>query len=701
MLDSINGHNQMMGQQFNMAMAKLAREFPMGIAPVRALEASDEDDDEDDQNDDDRAVKSTNKPTKKASKVTRKVKSPKFKVMAKKISTSGNFIKAVVKKATAAPKIKAKVGSGKKHAAKRSVAKKVAFSKPAKKVAFSKPAKKVAFSKPAANKKPASKKFTRIFKYTAVKGGKNLKFQSKSGKKGGDLKSFLKKTPGNKQSANKKAYAATFKAALAKKTAEHKANGGKRSAPKKVVKKVAKAPVVSPAARATALKMSIIKAPMKGFHKRNAARENTLNALNVKRNSYVAAGDKVSAKVQKLVHDAMKYAARLKAAYLKAEATADRARKTSALWARIICGMNSTCKKNKAVAKKALPKANAKKAVAKGRLGFMGKGRGIDWKKHAKKWANAKKPAAKKVVSAACKNAVSKSTKCGPKVGRCGTKGAFCSEFGWCGNSAAYKSRGQVAYHYAQCGPVAKKAAAKKPVAKKAAAKKPVAKKAAAKKPVAKKAAAKKPVAKKAVLAACKNTVSKSTKCGPKVGRCGTKGTYCSQFGWCGNSAAFKNNGQVAYNYAQCGSASKRRLIAVKKYSNASTGIDTIARAKVWATNLVSNRKDLSIHTDQIITAHVQAKANNVKSGALLHEEQKIIGQVKNVSQILAGLQKATQKARDDKKANFKPLPKEAYSVKAKKAAPKKSAKAAPKKSAKAAPKKSAGAAEEAKKSTK
>jgi hypothetical protein len=657
MLDSINGHNQMMGEQFNMAMAKFAGEFPMGIAPVRALEARDEDDeDQDDQDDDDRAVKSTYKPTKKASKVTRKVKSPKFKVMAKKISTSGNFIKAVVKKATAAPKVKAKVGFGKKISAKRSVAKKVTFSKPAKKVAG---------KKPSANKKPASKKFKRVFKYTAVKGGKNLKFQSKSAKKIGDLKSFLKKTPGNKQSANKKAYAATFKAALAKKTADHKANRGNRSAPKRVVKKVAKAPVVSPAARAAALKMSIIKAPMKRFFKRNVAREFTLNALNVKRNSYVAAGDNVSAKVQRLVHDAMKYAARLKAAYLKAEATARRARKTSAMWARIICGMNNTCKKNKAVAKKALVKANTKKAVAKGRLGFMGKGRGIDWKKHAKKWANAKKPVAKKPVSAACKNTVSKSTKCGPKVGRCGIKGAYCSQFGWCGNSAAYKSRGQVAYHYAQCGPAAKKPVAKKPVAKKPVAKKPV-----AKKPVAKKPVAKKPVAKKPVSAACKNTVSKSTKCGPKVGRCGIKGAYCSQFGWCGNSAAYKSRGQVAYHYAQCGSAPKRRLIAVKKYPNASTGIDTIARAKVWAAHLVSNRKDLSTHTDQIITAHVQAKANNVKSGALLHEEQKIIGQVKNVSQILSGLQKATQKARDDKKANFKPLPKEAYSVKANKAAP-------------------------------
>jgi hypothetical protein len=68
-----------------------------------------------------------------------------------------------------------------------------------------------------------------------------------------------------------------------------------------------------------------------------------------------------------------------------------------------------------------------------------------------------------------------------------------------------------------------------------------------------------------------------------------------------------------------------------------------------------------------------------------LHEEQKIIGKVKNVSLILAWLQKATQKARDDKKANFKPLPKEAYSVKAKRATPKKSAKVAPKKSAKVA----------------
>ena len=108
----------MMGQQFNMAMAKLAREFPMGIAPVRALEASDEDDDEDDQNDDDRAVKSTNKPTKKASKVTRNVKSPKFKVMAKKMSTSGNFIKADAKKATAAQKIQDKMAAGKKTAGK-------------------------------------------------------------------------------------------------------------------------------------------------------------------------------------------------------------------------------------------------------------------------------------------------------------------------------------------------------------------------------------------------------------------------------------------------------------------------------------------------------------------------------------------------------------------------------------------------------
>jgi hypothetical protein len=550
----------MMGQQFNMAMAKLAGEFPMGIAPVRGLEASDQDDDDqvdDDQDDDedDRVVKSTDKQTKKAANLTRKLMSPKFKVKAKKNSTSGNFIKAVVKKATATPKVKAKVGSGKKPAAKRFVAKKVTFSKPAKKVAG---------KKTSANKKPASKKFKSIFKYTAVKGGKNLKFQSKSGKKGGDLKSFLKKTPGKKQSANKKAYAATFKAALAKKIADHKANGGKRSAPKKVAKKVAKAPVVSPGARAAALKISIIKAPMKGFHTRNAAREDTLNALNVERNSYVAAGDKVSAKVQKLVDDAMKYAARLKAAYLKAEATADRARKTLALWARIICGMNSTCEKKKALAKKALVKANTKKAVAKGKHGFMGKGRGIDWKKHAKKWANAKKPVAKK------------------------------------------------------------------------------------------------PVAKKAVSAACKNSVSKSTKCGPKVGRCGTKGAFCSQFGWCGKSAAYKNVGQVAYHYAQCGSAPKRRLIAVKKYSNASTGIDPIARAKVWAAHLVSRRKDLSTHTDQIITAHVRAKANNVKSGVLLHEEQKIMGQVKKTSLILAGLQKATQKTRDDKKANFKPLPKEA-----------------------------------------
>ena len=112
------------------------------------------------------------------------------------------------------------------------------------------------------------------------------------------------------------------------------------------------------------MKMSVIKAPMKGFHTRNAAREDTLNSLNAKRNSYVAAGDKVSAKVQKLVDDAMKYAAELKAAYLKAKATADRARKTSALWARITCGMHGTCHKKKAVAKKALVKANGKKAVA-------------------------------------------------------------------------------------------------------------------------------------------------------------------------------------------------------------------------------------------------------------------------------------------------------------------------------------------------
>lgn len=161
-------------------------------------------------------------------------------------------------------------------------------------------------------KKLANKKFKRKYKYTAVKGAKNTQYR-------GMKPMTMTKADKNAKLSSKSL--AALKAEIKKAT-------------------MSKAPKISTAAKAAALKVKVIKAPMKSFWNRNDSTEKTLNDLNLKRNSYVAAGNKVSASVQKLVLDAEAYAKRLKLAWTKAQATAAKAKKTAALWLRIVYGMN-------------------------------------------------------------------------------------------------------------------------------------------------------------------------------------------------------------------------------------------------------------------------------------------------------------------------------------------------------------------------
>ena len=194
-LESVGRRNMIIGRQFIGAMAKLAKEFEIKGGAVRVLEATTDEDDDDDEDvnqnvnvnqnvsvEDEKNLKSAVKSMKKAGKVAKKAGSLKFKVKAKKVSTSGGFIKAVVKKATVSPKVKAKVNSA---------------------------------------KKSGFKKFKRVFKYTAVKGGKNLKFQSKSGEK-----PAAKRVVAKKVTTSKPVRPATAKKVVAKKAG---AKGFKRS----------------------------------------------------------------------------------------------------------------------------------------------------------------------------------------------------------------------------------------------------------------------------------------------------------------------------------------------------------------------------------------------------------------------------------------------------------------------------------------
>jgi len=327
-------------------------------------------------------------------------------------------------------------------------------------------------------------------------------------------------------------------------------------------------------------------------------------------------------------------------------------------------------KGDKSSAKKS--KAGAKKSVAKKGMGYLGNHK-IDFRKQNKKWAAAagKKGSTKKSAKAG-KKSTTKKTKQPTKHYGDSWKAALAKKKSSNGKKAGKKpTTKKTKKPTKQYGASWKSALAKKKSAKgKASSKKPAAKK--IQKKVAKKLTTKVP-------AACKKPASKTTRCGTGHGRCADPKASCSRFGWCGTSPAHRSGSQKAFNGIKCPKvAARRRLAAEKKYTNASTGLDTMKHPKVWATNLKSNRKSLSTQTDNIIKAHVAAKANNVKSGVLLSEEKKIIEQVKTATTVLVGLQGKTAKVRSDKAANFKPLPKVAFTVKAQAAAPK-AKKSAPK----------------------
>jgi len=83
-----------------------------------------------------------------------------------------------------------------------------------------------------------------------------------------------------------------------------------------------------------------ISAPMGDYHSRNTTYENTLSKLAKERDSYVVQGEKVATRVDKLVLDAEAYAKKLTAATKKAILTSQRGKKMSALWKRIVYGVD-------------------------------------------------------------------------------------------------------------------------------------------------------------------------------------------------------------------------------------------------------------------------------------------------------------------------------------------------------------------------
>lgn len=237
---------------------------------------------------------------------------------------------------------------------------------------------------------------------TMTKAAKDAKLSSKSlaALKSEIKKATMAKVPKNSTTAKNLQHRSKKPMTRTKAAKDAKLSSKSLAAVKAEIKKatMTKAPKISTAAKAAALKMKVIKAPMKIFWNRNDATEKTLNDLNLKRNSYVAAGNKVSAVVQKLVSDAEAYAKRLKLAWTKAQATAAKARKTAALWLRIVYGMKGkkiTAKRS--FAKKVKAKSGKKTSPKKGKKPT--KHFGDAWKSAlAKKKATKAKKSQKKVV---------------------------------------------------------------------------------------------------------------------------------------------------------------------------------------------------------------------------------------------------------------------------------------------------------------
>ena len=80
---------------------------------------------------------------------------------------------------------------------------------------------------------------------------------------------------------------------------------------------------------------------------------------------------------------------------------------------------------------------------------------------------------------------------------------------------------------------------------------------------------------------------------------------------------------------------------------------------------LAGHRTSLSKVTDDIIKAHVDAKANNDRATTLLGDEKKSKAEADAAVAVLHDLQKRTTTIRVDKEDNFPPLPKEAMDIKA------------------------------------
>lgn len=141
-----------------------------------------------------------------------------------------------------------------------------------------------------------SKKFSRKYKYTAVKGAANALFKAGSNMK---LKAAPKmdRAPEGKKDVKK-----DNKKAVTKKTvASTKGTNKKAVLVKKiVVKKI----VITAAQKAKLAGMTKITVPMKGYHARNSSAEDTLQKLATARDASVAQGDKVAVKVDDLVKSA-------------------------------------------------------------------------------------------------------------------------------------------------------------------------------------------------------------------------------------------------------------------------------------------------------------------------------------------------------------------------------------------------------------
>ena len=100
---------------------------------------------------------------------------------------------------------------------------------------------------------------------------------------------------------------------------------------------------------------------------------------------------------------------------------------------------------------------------------------------------------------------ISKNGRCGKDYGKTTCASGFCSPWGWCGNGTAHKRNHQAAYSFASC---------------------------------------------KDKESSC--NLSKNGRCGKDYGKTICESGFCSQWGWCGTTAAHKSNQQAAYSATAC-----------------------------------------------------------------------------------------------------------------------------------------------------